>query len=30
VAAADVVCGSVLDALELLLDERVLIATLRA
>jgi len=30
VAAADVVCGSVLDALELLLDERVLVATLRA
>ncbi len=29
-AAADAVCGSVLDALELLLDERVLIATLRA
>ncbi|MGO9788125.1 MAG: HAD hydrolase family protein [Solirubrobacteraceae bacterium] len=30
VAAADVVCSSVLDALELLLDERVLVATLRA
>ncbi len=29
-AAADVVCGSVLDALELLLDDRVLVATLRA
>ena len=30
VAAADVVCQSVLDALGLLLDERVLVATLRA
>jgi soluble P-type ATPase len=29
IAAADVVCGSVLDALELLLDERALVATLR-
>lgn len=28
-AAADIVCGSVLDALDLLLDERVLVATLR-
>jgi soluble P-type ATPase len=30
VAAADVVCRSVLEALELLLDERLLVATLRA
>ncbi|MGO9902470.1 MAG: HAD hydrolase family protein [Solirubrobacteraceae bacterium] len=30
IAAADVVCSSVLDALGLLLDERVLVATLRA
>jgi P-type E1-E2 ATPase len=30
VRAADVVCGSILDALDLLLDERALIATLRA
>jgi len=29
VRAADVVCASILDALDLLLDERVLIATLR-
>lgn len=29
-AAADVVCGSVIDALDLLLNERVLVATLRA
>ena len=28
-AAADVVCSSILDALDLLLDERVLVATLR-
>jgi soluble P-type ATPase len=30
VRAADVVCGSILDALDLLLDERALVATLRA
>ncbi len=30
IAAADIVCGSILDAFELLLDERALIATLRA
>jgi hypothetical protein len=29
-AAADVVCRSILDALDLLLDERAVIATLRA
>jgi P-type E1-E2 ATPase len=29
VRAADVVCGSILDALDLLLDERALVATLR-
>jgi len=30
IRAADVVCGSILDALDLLLDERALVATLRA
>jgi P-type E1-E2 ATPase len=30
ISAADIVCGSVLDAIDLLLDERALIATLRA
>lgn len=29
-AAADVVCRSILDALDLLLDDRVIVATLRA
>ncbi len=29
-AAADIACGSILDALDLLLDERALVATLRA
>jgi soluble P-type ATPase len=29
IAAADVVCGSIVDALDLLLDERALVATLR-
>jgi soluble P-type ATPase len=29
VRAADIVCGSILDALDLLLDERALVATLR-
>lgn len=30
VAAADLVCGSIVEALELLLDDRVIVATLRA